>query len=260
MAESRAILKIDDLYAGYGAGEVLSGVSFSICEGETAALLGLNGSGKSTLLRAAMGLQDVHRGDTAVDGESVYAMTQRRRAKTISYIPQRSRLDEGVTVLEAVLMGANAQTPLLFSYSAAQRRRARVCLEQLGMQSLENRMIGTLSQGQRKLAVFARAMMQQAKVFLLDEPDGALDLPRRYEIMGHVRRMAQADGCCALAALHDASLALSLCDRVLILKEGRIACALDMRAAQEADVLAAMRLLYGDVKVCRAENRWAVLG
>ena len=252
-------LKIRGLRAGYGTREILSGVDLDIRRGEVAALLGLNGSGKSTLLRAALGFLPVSGGSVTADGENVFALSERARAGKMGYIPQRSRMDEGLSVLDAVLMGANAKTPFLAGYSAAQRARARDYLAQLGMSGYENRMIGTLSQGQRQLAVFARTMMQQPGVLLLDEPDSALDLPRRYEIMAHVRRMAE-NGAGALCVLHDASLALNTCDRVLILRGGRIVCALEMESACEEAVRSAMALLYGGVKVGQIDGGWAVLG
>jgi len=222
------------------------------------ALLGLNGSGKSTLLRAALG-QHPAKGSIRACGRDVQAMAARERAGLMGYIPQRSRMDEGMTALDAVLMGANAHTPLLAGYSHAQRRRAAQCLAQLGAAELSGRPLFALSQGQRQLVVFARAMMQQPRILLLDEPDAALDLPRRTQMMAQVRALTGENGC-ALCALHDASLALSSCDRVLILAHGVIACDLNMRAAGEDEVSAAMRLLYGEAAVGRVGGRWAVVG
>lgn len=256
---SEPLFEIRNLHAGYGGGEIISGLSLAVAPGETAALLGLNGSGKSTLLRAAMGLAPLKGGQVLVAGEPVVGMGARSRAQRIAYVPQRSRFDEGMTVLEAVLPGANPRTPLFGGYSRAHRAQALSCLKQLGLEDLAGRMVGTLSQGQRRLTVFARAMLQEPQVYLMDEPDGALDLPRRWGVLECVRRMAAEGERCALVALHDASAALSCCDRVLILKDGCIACALDMRTAGQDEVLAAMRLLYGEVTVMRDGRCWAVV-
>jgi len=259
MADSQFLFGIRGMSAGYGERSVLRALSLTVRAGEVCALLGLNGSGKSTLLRAALGLIPSE-GDVTADGRDVRAMSARERAALLGYIPQRSRLDDGLTALDAVLMGANAQTPLLAGYSHAQRTRAKQCLTALGAQDLAQRTALTLSQGQRQLVIFARAMMQQPRILLLDEPDGALDLQRRSAMMAQVRALCGADGC-ALCALHDASLALSACDRVFILRDGVIACSLDMRTAEEAEVLAAMRLLYGDGAAAgRIGGRWAVVG
>jgi len=252
------LLEIRDLHAGYGGEEVLGGLSLAVGAGEVCALLGLNGSGKSTLLRAALG-QHPAKGSIRACGRDVQAMAARERAGLMGYIPQRSRMDEGMTALDAVLMGANAHTPLLAGYSHAQRRRAAQCLAQLGAAELSGRPLFALSQGQRQLVVFARAMMQQPRILLLDEPDAALDLPRRTQMMAQVRALTGENGC-ALCALHDASLALSSCDRVLILAHGVIACDLNMRAAGGDEVSAAMRLLYGEAAVGRVGGRWAVVG
>jgi len=259
MDDERALLEISGMRAGYEGQTVLDGLSLCVRPGEMTALLGLNGSGKSTLLRAAAGLWPLCAGAVFVCGRRVHAMREGERARHIAYVPQRARADEGVAVLDLVLMGANAGTPLFANYSAAQRGQAMACLARLGVENLAGRRLGTLSQGQRQMAVFARAMMQQPDVFLLDEPDGALDLPRRRDMMDCVRMMLRDGRRGALIALHDASLALSCCDRVLILRDGRIACSLDMHGADDETVNAAMRMLYGDVQTVRAGSRFAVL-
>lgn len=259
MSEQKPLFEIRDLHAGYGGAQVISGLSLCVAPGETAALLGLNGSGKSTLLRAALGLAPLKSGEILAAGENIGALAARSRARRIAYVPQRSLIDEGMTALEAVLLGANAHTPLFGGYSAAQRKAALSCLSQLGLGDLAHRTIGTLSQGQRRLTVFARAMMQSPQVYLMDEPDGALDLPRRWSVLQHVRQMTAGQERCALVALHDASAALSCCDRVLILKDGVVSCALNMHTAAEAEVLEAMRLLYGGVSVMHDANGWAVV-
>ena len=95
---------------------------------------------------------------------------------------------------------------------------------------------------------------------LLDEPDAALDLPRRWQMMRTVSALAKEERCAALCALHDASLALSVCDSVAVLSGGRIVCRLNMAHAEEAEVREAMHALYGDVTVIRQDGRWAILG
>lgn len=257
MAEGSRLC-IRALHAGYGGQAVLRGASLALEAGEIAALLGLNGSGKSTLLRASLGLTPCTGGSVTVDGEDLLRASPRRRAQLCAYIPQRSRMDEGVTALETVLMGANARTPLLGGYSASQRRRALACLARLGGEGWAERTMGSLSQGQRQLVLLARAMMQEPGVLVLDEPDSALDLPNRRGMMACVRAMADG-GCAALIAMHDASLALNACDRVLILHGGRIGAVLDMRTADEAEVCGGVRLLYGEAHAERTAAGWAVL-
>lgn len=253
-------LRVRGLRAGYGDRNVIDGVEFTVRAGEVCALLGLNGSGKSTLLRAATGLLPASGGGVFLGERDLLAMGARERARLLAYIPQRSRVDGGITALEVVLMGANASTPLLSGYSAAQREHARACLEQMDAIDWADTPVGALSEGQRQTVIFARAIMQRARALLLDEPDGALDLPRRGAMMDAVRRMAEAGSSAALVALHDASLALSRCDRVLILMGGRIAFDLDMRAASEEQVERALCALYGQVQVVRRGTRFAVLG
>ena len=254
------ILTVRGVCAGYGARRVLEDVGLSVGEGEVCALLGLNGSGKSTLLRVLLGLLPVQTGEISVCGGNIRRAAPQKVARLAAYLPQRSRADDGMTALEIVLMGANAVTPLIMPYSAVQREKARMCLERMGAGEWADRRMGELSQGQRQSVLLARALMQSPKLLLLDEPDAALDLPRRWQMMRTVSALAKEERCAALCALHDASLALSVCDSVAVLSGGRIVCRLDMARAGEDEVRAAMCALYGDVTVIRRDGRWVVLG
>lgn len=254
------ILTVRGVCAGYGARRVLEDVGLSVGEGEVCALLGLNGSGKSTLLRVLLGLLPVQTGEISVCGGNMRRAAPQKVARLAAYLPQRSRADDGMTALEIVLMGANAVTPLIMPYSAVQREKARACLERMGAGEWADRRMGELSQGQRQSVLLARALMQSPKLLLLDEPDAALDLPRRWQILRTVSALVKEERCAALCALHDASLALSVCDSVAVLSGGRIVCRLDMARAGEDEVRAAMHALYGDVTVIRQDGRWAILG
>lgn len=254
------ILTVRGVCAGYGARRVLEDVGLSVGEGEVCALLGLNGSGKSTLLRVLLGLLPVQTGEISVCGGNMRRAAPQKVARLTAYLPQRSRADDGMTALEIVLMGANAVTPLIMPYSAVQREKARMCLERMGAGEWADRRMGELSQGQRQSVLLARALMQSPRLLLLDEPDAALDLPRRWQMLRTVSALVKEERCAALCALHDASLALSVCDSVAVLSGGRIVCRLDMARAGEDEVRAAMCALYGDVTVIRRGGRWAVLG
>lgn len=254
------ILTVQGVCAGYGARRVLEDVGLSVGEGEVCALLGLNGSGKSTLLRVLLGLLPVQTGEISVCGGNMRRAAPQKVARLAAYLPQRSRADDGMTALEIVLMGANAVTPLIMPYSAVQREKARMCLERMGAGEWADRRMGELSQGQRQSVLLARALMQSPKLLLLDEPDAALDLPRRWQMLRTVSALVKEEQCAALCALHDASLALSVCDSVAVLSGGRIVCRLDMARVGEDEVRAAMCALYGDVTVIRRDGRWAVLG
>ena len=254
------ILTVRGVCAGYGARRVLEDVCLAVGEGEVCALLGLNGSGKSTLLRVLLGLLPVQTGEISVCGGNMRRAAPQTVARLVAYQPQRSRADDGMTALEIVLMGANAVTPLIMPYSAVQREKARMCLERMGAGEWADRRMGELSQGQKQSVLLARALMQSPKLLLLDEPDAALDLPRRWQMLRTVSALAKEERCAALCALHDASLALSVCDSVAVLSGGRIVCRLNMARAGEDEVRAAMHALYGDVTVIRRDGRWAVLG
>ena len=250
-------LRIDGLRVRLGGRRILDGASLHAPRGEATALLGLNGAGKTTLLRAAMGLLPAEGGRCTVDGAPLRGLSPKERARLAAYVPQRLAIDGGLTALDAVLMGANARTPLLRGYARAERERALSCLAQLGAGALAPRAMGGLSEGERRLVALARALLQSPAALLLDEPDGALDLPRRYAVLGEIVSLART-GRAALVSLHDASLALSLCDRAAILTGGRIACTLDLRSASRGELEDAMDALYGGARVLGGPGAWSV--
>ena len=250
-------LIIERLRADRGGAAVLREVTLRAARGEVTALLGLNGSGKTTLLLAALGLIPASCARCEVDGEPLLSASPRRRAQLAAYIPQRIQVDDGLTALEVVLMGANARTPLLRGYGPAERERALDCLARLGARALSGRTMGSLSEGQRRLCVLARALLQSPRALLLDEPDAALDLPRRWEVLASVRALA-LEGRAALVSLHDAALALNACDRALILNGGRVDRAVDLRAAGRDELEDAMRALYGEVRLSGSPGQWHV--
>lgn len=252
-------LELRGLRAGYGSREVLRGVGFTVRTGELCALLGLNGCGKSTLLRAVCGLMPARWEALRVDGRDLGPMHERERARWLSYIPQRSSAGTGLTVLEVVLMGCNPRLGLFESTTAVHRAAARAALGRVGLEGFEERPFDRISEGQRQLAVFARALVQDAPVLLLDEPDSALDFVHRHQVLGQISALVRSEGKSGLITLHDPNFAMAYCDRLLLLKDGTLAGDVAVGASTAEELGEALSRLYGPVRVLETDGERCML-
>jgi manganese/iron transport system ATP-binding protein/manganese/zinc/iron transport system ATP- binding protein len=208
---SGALLEVAGLAAGYGAGPpVLRDVTFAADAGQAVAVLGPNGGGKTTLFRALLGELALAAGSVRIDGAP-------------AYVPQteRSRLDFPVSALDVALMGAYARTPWYRPIAAAERERARAALRRVGLGERAGERFGALSGGQRQRVLVARALVQDARLLLLDEPFAGVDRTSEEAIMGILDEL-RAEGRVLLIATHDIEQARRW-DRVLCLHGEQVA-------------------------------------
>lgn len=241
------LLNIKHIRVSYGEKNIIPDISFSIGAGEFCALLGLNGSGKTTLLRAVCGLNKVEQGSIEVNEKSLNIMKEHQRARLLSYIPQRSSTMEGFTILDVVLMGLNPHLSFFQSPSLCQREMATKILAEVGMLGCENVEFNKISEGQKQLVIFARALLQDAPVMLMDEPDSALDFVNRNIVLGHIRKAIHEKNKVGLITLHDPNFALAFCDRVLLLKAGNIVGDINIKNSSTEEIRAGLSMIYGDV-------------
>ncbi|MEA2295034.1 MAG: hypothetical protein QOE86_2673 [Solirubrobacteraceae bacterium] len=190
------LVRVDGLSGGYAAGaDALCDISFAVPAGRIVAVLGPNGGGKTTLFRALLGELPFRRGTVEVAGRP-------------AYVPQteRARLDFPISALEVTLMGAYARTPWWRRLGRAERARAARALERVGLADRADHTFGALSGGQRQRVLIARALVQEARVLLLDEPLSGVDAvsaARIEELFAALR----AEGRALLVATHDVALA-----------------------------------------------------
>lgn len=243
-----SLLEVREALAGYGAREVLHGVSLSVSPGELVAVLGPNGAGKSTLIRACLGLLPLRGGEVKVAGRSVSAYGRRELATRVAWVPQSIDGVAGFTGLELVSMGRAPHLSWWGLLSARDVERARAAMEELGIAHLANRSATEMSGGERRLLYLARALVQQAELLLLDEPTAFLDVRHQVECLERVRAQTKR-GLGALAVLHDVNLAASFADRAVLMKDGRV-----LRSGPASEVLASesLRELYG-IPMAQAE-------
>ena len=245
---------VRNLSAGYGKTQVLRDCTFSLQAGEVTAVLAANGAGKTTLLRAVCGILP-HGGSCTLDGVRLESLSVRETARRIGYIPQRSGISVDIPVLDVVLMGFHARLGLLGQPDAGMRRAAMEAIAQVGLAGRENENYQTLSEGQRQLCILARTLVTGCCLYVLDEPESALDFRLRHRMLSLLSARVHAAGGAALMALHDPMLALNSCDRILILDGGVITGDFSPNVDPAQDIEAHLRTLYGPLSLMRCRPR-----
>ncbi len=225
-----------DLSAGYGTRSVLRGVTMEVQGGEVVAVCGPNGAGKTTLLRCLVGLVRPSAGEVSLSGRSVWEIPPRERARVIAYLPQHPVCPPQFPCGEVVRMGryAHADRP-------GDLRAVRWAMERTNTLHLWERPFGATSGGERQRVLLARAIAQQAQVFILDEPTAHLDLASQLETLRLLVDL-RSTGAAVICALHDLNLAALACDRVVLLADGRIHA---QGAPHEVITPSTLRAVYG---------------
>ena len=237
-----------------GDAHVLTSVSFEAKPGEVVGLIGPNGAGKSTLIRALAGLIRPHVGSVTLDGKPLDRINSRERARGIAYMPQHDAVHP-FTALETVLMGRYTHLGRFELEGREDLRIARDAMARTEISEFESRQLDRISGGERQRVILARALAQQARVILLDEPSSSLDLRHRLSMMETLRSEVANRGVAAVVALHDVWLAGTYCDRLTLLSEGTV-----VTDGEPADVLTSENLenVFGvktEVRIDPASNR-----
>ncbi len=217
-------LALEGVALRLGPRAVLAGADLALAPGEVVGLLGRNGAGKTTLLRAAAGLVAPDAGTVRLEGRPLAAWGRRERARAIALVPQETHFPFPFTVAEVVLMGRAPHVGWIGFEGRHDLDAAHDAMRQVGIEALAGRSVQTLSGGERQLAVVARALAQEPRLLLLDEPTAFLDLRHRLDVLARVRAFAAAGGS-ALVVSHDLGLAARACDRLALLAGGRILAA-----------------------------------
>ncbi|HEX3051682.1 MAG TPA: heme ABC transporter ATP-binding protein [Aggregatilineaceae bacterium] len=202
--------------------DILQDVSFAVSSGELVGLIGPNGAGKSTLLKVVSGLWSGGKGDVLLDGKPLARYSPRHIAQVIAHVPQITALDFPFAVKEIVLMGRNPHLSRFQLETEHDRQIVNSTMRRTQTHQLADRLIGTLSGGERQRVLIARALAQEPRLLLLDEPTANLDIQHQIGILGLVRDLIQEDGLGAVAAVHDLELAARFCDRLVLLHEGAV--------------------------------------
>lgn len=214
-------LIIDGIKFGYKSCEALKGVTFELRDSEFLGVVGPNGSGKSTLLKCINKILVPKQGDVLIDGRRIREMKQHEVARTFGYVPQSIYAGfEKPRVIDVVLMGRRPH--ITWRYSNGDIEKAWEALSKLGIMHLAMRRFDELSGGEQQKVMIARALAQEAKVLLLDEPTSNLDLKHQLEVMRLIKRLITTYNLSAIAAMHDLNLTSIFCDKIMMMKEGKI--------------------------------------
>ena len=203
------------------AKRLLDGVSLHADRGQLVGLVGPNGAGKTTLLRALSGILRCQEGVVRFDGVDVEHQSSRALAASVALVPQIAPYTHGFNVIELVLMG---RYPHLGRFQIEGREDNRIARDAMRLTETEqfaDRTLDTLSGGERQRVFIARALTQQPRVLLLDEPTTNLDVLHQLKVLNVVRRLVD-DGLTAIAAIHDLNMAARYCDRLVLLSGGRV--------------------------------------
>ncbi|MFC4601992.1 heme ABC transporter ATP-binding protein [Cohnella hongkongensis] len=204
--------------------QILQDISLSVRGGECVGLIGPNGSGKSTLLRTLTGLLPPSSGKLSIADQPLERYTRKQLAKIIGYVPQNTAIDFDFTVRDIVLMGRFPHLPSFGNERELDRLMAQKAMQRTATYHLANRYATELSGGQRQMVLIAKALSQEPRLLLLDEPISALDIRYQLHVLELMRKMAR-QGLAVVAALHDLSLAARFCDRLILLHNGRLLAA-----------------------------------
>lgn len=213
------MIQVENLSFSYGSHPILQNVSFTLEQGECVAVLGNNGAGKSTLISCISRLRKPSSGNVLIDGSPISQLSRNQLARQIAYVSQKNELAHA-TVFDAVLLGRKPH--MKWGPSAVDYDVAEHALRAVGMEDCRLRYVDQLSGGEQQKVMLARAIAQEPKLLLLDEPTSSLDLRNQYESMELIRHCAHDHHIAVLVVIHDLNLALRFCDRFLFLQGGTI--------------------------------------
>jgi iron complex transport system ATP-binding protein len=213
------MLTINNLSFSYGSREVLRSVTLNLAAGELTSILGVNGSGKSTLLKTMAGILRPSAGAIEVDGRDLAAMGRDTVASTIGYMPQKSN-GVAASVFDTVLLGRKPH--IVWRASEHDLHIVRDILIQLELEDYALRSTTELSGGELQKVVIARALAQEPRILLLDEPISHLDVRNQMETMALLHRLARELNLVVVVVIHDLSMAIRFSDRFALLRQGTI--------------------------------------
>ncbi len=214
------MLRVEDIRFAYGRKPVLMGIDLSVEGGELCSILGNNGAGKSTLLKCLVGVLRQQEGRVWMNGDDAASLKRMEIARRMAYVAQRAGGAARLTVFDTVLMGRRPH--ITWGVSERDLCVVQEIMEALGLEEFALRYTGELSGGEFQKVMIARALAQEPRVLLLDEPTSNLDLKNQLEVMKTVKRAVEERGIAALMAIHDINLALRFSDRFVLLERGSV--------------------------------------
>jgi iron complex transport system ATP-binding protein len=214
------ILELDRLSFSYdGKKAILNDICSGVKKGEILSILGRNGIGKSTLIKCIINLYQNYQGDIRIMGDNMKDLSPSQAAMRMGYVPQGNQIIFPYSVLDFVLMGRAPHIPLFESPSANDVRIAESVIEKMGLFHLKNQPINEISGGERQMAMIARALTQEPKMLILDEPTSHLDFANQVNVLTAIKNLAE-DGMSIVMSTHFPDHGFLISDNVAIMQNG----------------------------------------
>ena len=243
-----SLLQVEALQAGYGKKQIIYDISLEVDEGRIVGILGPNGCGKSTMIKAlCKGIS--YQGKVSVCGRDIKEMSEKALARACSYMPQKSGLAIDISVFEVVLMGF---FPYMGIFEGPNKKMKNLVCETLSCVGLKKEIHSNfmeLSEGQKRLCILARSLVAEAKLLIMDEPDASLDFGIRNHMIQIIKKRVAEKKTGVLLTLHDTDMALSNCDEIYLMKEGRIVNRISSKEESLSNMEQKLSELYGKVKI-----------
>lgn len=234
-------LTVENLKFSYRGFPVLKGVDFALKQGNLVCALGKNGAGKSTLFRCILGSLSKYSGTIRIYEKDVRTYAVKEMAENVAYIPQSHQSVYNYSVVDMILMGTTASLGTFASPGREQKERVEEAMELVGITYMIHRTFGHISGGEQQLVLIARAIAQQAKILIMDEPCANLDYGNQIRMMELLKKLANK-GYLIVQATHNPEHALLYGDQVLVLSDGKIQC---QGAPQQVLTEAVLQQIYG---------------
>lgn len=202
--------------------EVLNNISLEVLGGEFVGILGPNGSGKTTLIKIISGQLKAQTGFAKANDVDIRSFNHRDLGRTIAVVPQETAIPFQFSTLEVVLMGRAPYMPLFGFETEEDIKIAKEAMTSTDVVRLADRNIQELSGGEKQRVIVARALAQQPKILILDEPTTFLDIRHQMDLYQLIRKKNHEDKLTVITVLHDINLASTFCDRIVFLKSGKI--------------------------------------
>lgn len=252
---------VNNLSFSYGSHQVLHDISFTVEDGEFLSILGCNGVGKSTLFRCVLGLLNSYSGQVLINGIDTRKLPPSKMARLVAYIPQNCSPTFNYSVEDVVLMGTTSGLNPLRSPGKKELERVDWALDKIGITHLRQRCFHHISGGERQLAVIARALVQDAKLLMLDEPTASLDFGNQMLVQEQARALAD-EGYTIIQTTHNPEHSYMFSDKVLAIKDGRVLCHGEPKQVMTKEVIGQLygidveiSSLYNDnVRICMPES------
>lgn len=250
-------IRVKDVCFDYGSRTVLDHVAFTVEEGQMVSLLGPNGVGKSTLFKCILGLHKRYTGSIELDGINIARADRRILARLIAYIPQSHYPVFNFSVFDMVLMGTSSRVSAFSTPGKKEAEIAMAALARLGIEHFAGRDYMRISGGERQLVLIARALAQQSRVLIMDEPTANLDYGNQMRVLSSIRELA-SEGYTIIQSTHNPEQSYLFSHRILAMSGGRIIADGTPQAVMTGELIGALygidtrvESLHGDtIRVC----------